>query len=163
MDGGITIKIEGGDHLMQVLSRITAPERRRDLLSSIGQEGVSLTQDRFQNQAGPDGTPWLQSLRAKLVSGQTLIKSNRLASSFTFAATDQAVEWGTNVIYAGIHQFGGIIKPKSKKALKFKGADGRIHTVKQVTIPARPFLGVTESDQKEFVEVFNDWLKGAMI
>ncbi len=163
MDGGISLKIEGNDVLNSFFTHLTNTAARKDLLSSIGQEGVSLTQDRFQNQAGPDGTPWLQSLRAKLVSGQTLIKSNRLASSFTFAATDQAVEWGTNVIYAGIHQFGGIIKPKSKKALKFKGADGRIHTVKQVTIPARPFLGVTESDQKEFIEVFNDWLKGAMI
>lgn len=163
MDGGITLQHEGGDHLMKVLSRIADPARRQNLLAQIGTTGETQTQQRFQNQAGPDGTPWLQSLRAKLVSGQTLIHTNRLASSFTSSATDRAVEWGTNVIYAGIHQFGGTIKPKSKKALKFRGANGIFHMVKQVEMPARPFLGVTENNQREFVEVFNDWVKGAMV
>jgi phage gpG-like protein len=46
---------------------------------------------------------------------------------------------GTNLKYAGIHEFGGTIRPKTKKYLKFK-AGGRWYSASQVTIPERPYL-----------------------
>ncbi len=50
------------------------------------------------------------------------------------------VEVGTNIVYAAIHEFGGIIKPRTKKALTFKTKDGRWHTVQRVVMPARPYM-----------------------
>jgi phage gpG-like protein len=46
---------------------------------------------------------------------------------------------GTNLKYAAIHEFGGTIRPKTKKYLKFK-AGGRWYSANQVTIPERPYL-----------------------
>jgi phage gpG-like protein len=46
---------------------------------------------------------------------------------------------GANLKYAAIHQYGGVIKPKVKKALSFK-VGGSFITVKKVTIPARPYI-----------------------
>lgn len=161
MNEGVSLKADGIDGLNKAIARLTDPRKRQDLLEQIGAAGVSQTQQRFYDQSGPDGTPWIQSLRAKEQSGETLRLSGRLSSSFSFAATDQSVEWGTNVIYAGIHHFGGVIKPKTKKALAFKGANGKFSLVKQVTMPARPFLGLTDQNRSSISHIIEDWAQGA--
>ncbi len=161
MAEAVSLKYEGDDLLNRAIGRLTDPAKKKDLLDQIGARGVSQTQQRFLDQKGPDGQPWKKSLRAIEQSGETLRHKNRLFSSFTFVATSSAVEWGTNVIYAGIHHFGGVIKPKSKKALAFRGANGRLNIVKQVTMPARPFLGLTDADRADIGEIVEDWAKGA--
>ena len=47
---------------------------------------------------------------------------------------------GINLIYALIHDVGGIIKAKRAKFLVFKTRDGNWHSVKQVRIPARKYF-----------------------
>ena len=46
---------------------------------------------------------------------------------------------GTDVIYAAIHEFGGVITPKKAKALAFE-IGGELIFAKSVHIPARPYL-----------------------
>ena len=46
---------------------------------------------------------------------------------------------GSDAKYAAIHQYGGIIRPRVKKALKFKVGD-RWVTTQRVRIPTRPFI-----------------------
>jgi phage gpG-like protein len=50
-----------------------------------------------------------------------------------------SVTIGSDRPYAAIHQFGGIIRPKSGGRLKFQ-VNGQWFSAKQVTIPARPFF-----------------------
>lgn len=76
----------------------------------VGSAMVDSTHERFARQAGPDGTPWQPSQRVLAEGGQTLTLSRKLAQSQTHLATDHGVEWGTNVPYGGIHQFGGTIE-----------------------------------------------------
>lgn len=45
----------------------------------------------------------------------------------------------SNIIYARIHELGGVIKPKKGKYLKFQ-MGGHWIMVKKVKIPARPYL-----------------------
>jgi phage gpG-like protein len=49
---------------------------------------------------------------------------------------------GATVVYAAIHQWGGEIVPKTAPALYVPGY-GKL---KKVTIPARPYLGVSGQD-----------------
>ncbi len=70
---------------------------------------------------------------------------------------------GTNVKHASTHQYGvrnRIIKAKNKKYLRFK-VDGRWITRKKVkvTIPARPFLGLSAEDQTELQETVEDFIR----
>lgn len=44
------------------------------------------------------------------------------------------------VIYAAIHEFGGVIRPKNGPYLRFKGKDGQWATVSKVTIRAKPYI-----------------------
>jgi len=47
---------------------------------------------------------------------------------------------GSNVVYARIHEKGGVITPKVSMFLKFVGDDGKDVYTKQSVIPARPYL-----------------------
>lgn len=50
------------------------------------------------------------------------------------------IDVGTNVEYAAIHEFGGIIKARNAEALVFQTLDGQWHRTKSVHIPARPYM-----------------------
>lgn len=49
--------------------------------------------------------------------------------------------WGSkDVLYALIHELGGVIKPVRAQALMFQADDGSFVVAKSVTIPERPYL-----------------------
>ena len=77
----------------------------------------------------------------------------------TEEASDSGVAVGTNVIYAAIHQLGGVIKAKTAKGLIFTpvGENAPV-IVKSVTMPARPYLGVSAGDEEGIIEICRDWL-----
>ena len=54
-------------------------------------------------------------------------------------ATSASVNVGPSMIYAAIHEFGGVIKAKAARALHFV-VDGQHRVAKEVVIPARPYL-----------------------
>jgi phage gpG-like protein len=58
---------------------------------------------------------------------------------------------GSPVVYAAIHEFGGIIRPKNAKFLVFQLAGKWIHATK-VTIPARRWLSKSVEDVKGQIE-----------
>lgn len=71
-----------------------------------------------------------------------LIDTGRLRSSVGWVKlSDKTVAVGVfNLVYAAIHEFGGVIKPKTGNYLRFKTKDGQWRTVKEVTMPARPYV-----------------------
>jgi phage virion morphogenesis protein len=115
---------------------------------------------RFRTQTGPDGVAWKKGRKK---SGRTLTQAGHLAGSISSRATSGEATWGVNRVYAAIHQFGGVIKPKTKKALRFRIAGGGFATVKQVTIPARPFLGVSAADRSDILHVLRKHYGGGAI
>lgn len=111
--------------------------RFRPLLAAIGNELVTSVSHRFETGTAPDGSRWPESLRARLTGGQTLIKSGRLRDSIAETGpqlTARSVEVGTNVVYAAIHQFGGIIPPTSS------GHGGRVPCASPASASAGPSI-----------------------
>lgn len=133
----------------------------RGLNESIGEDMVSATIKRFENEESPDGTKWPRSIRAATEGGKTLSKIGRLKSSINPQASASQVEIGTNVKYAAVHQFGKTIKPKKAKALRFQ-VGGRWMSKKQVTIPARPFLGINDENVEEIEAEIIAHIKGRL-
>lgn len=136
---------------------------------------------RFETESGPDGSPWPPSLRALAESGQTLTDTARLRQSIVSRADRRGFEVGTNLVYAAIHQFGGTIRqPERQQTMYWHQKAGEIadwrfvkkrkanysetHTVAahDVTMPARPYLGVSEGDVRVLGEIAAHWLAGAM-
>jgi phage virion morphogenesis protein len=156
---GVSLKVTVTDAPVKALfARLIAFGRdTTPVMGEIGGAMVASTQRRFERQAGPGGVAWKPSIRAATEGGQTLRLSGRLFQSLTHVATNGAVEWGSNVIYARIQQLGGTIRAKTAKALRFKIAGSWVMK-QQVTIPARPYLGVDADDWREVDAILADHL-----
>lgn len=85
-------------------------------------------------------------MRKAFGNGKTLTNTGELKDSVTSSATSHTASVGTNMIYARIHHFGGIIRPKQKSHLIFATPNG-FAKVKSVTLPARPFLPISPDGQ----------------
>lgn len=157
---GVRITLTGKEAALDALADAAAAmDHPRPLFDEIGAALAVSTQMRFERGVGPDGNPWPPSLRAIVEGGRTLVDSARLMGSITHEATDSGVAVGTNLIYAAIHQFGGVIRPVSAPKLAFKLATGQKAFVDQVTIPARPFLGLDDDDETEIAAIAADWIR----
>ena len=156
---GVRIELKADAALAALARAYRQADNPRGLFDNIGMSLVVSTQARFDRGAGPDGSPWPPSLRAIAESGKTLIDSARLMQSITFEATDTGVAVGTNVIYAAVHQFGATIRPVKADKLRFRIGDRYVAT-DEVTIPARPFLGLDDDDEREIEAIAGDWLLG---
>jgi phage virion morphogenesis protein len=160
MTAGIVIDgtVSGMEPLQAAFARMEAlGQRPRPIWEAIGQYGESSTRLRFKKQTDPEGRRWVPSIRAQASGpGQTLIHKARLFRSISHRADNNGAEWGTNVIHAGVHQFGAVIKAKSAGALRFRMPGGGFVTVKKVTIPARPYLGVNADDGREIQALSHD-------
>lgn len=133
----------------------------QDLMDSIGETLRSSTLKRFDDEEDPTGKKWKPSARAAAEGGKTLDKEGHLKDSIDYHATSSKVMVGSNLPYARIHQLGGTIQPKKGKFLKFRGLDGENVFVKEVTIPARPYLGISDDDREEIIATMTDFLEGA--
>jgi phage virion morphogenesis protein len=130
-------------------------------MADIAALGESSTRLRFRTQTGPDGKPWKPSLRAQITGGRTLTQDGHLAASISSRSGRDWAEWGANRIYAAIHQFGGVIRARNAKALRFALAGGGFATVQSVRIPARPFLGLSSDDVADIVHLIETRLAAA--
>ena len=116
------------------------------VFTAIGEELLLSTDDRFKNQTDPEGRPWA-SLNAEYAAwkrkfhGHDRILKLRgyLRDTLRYQATDVSVAIGSNRVYSAIHQFGG--------------QAGREH---KATIPARPYLGVSDDDVAAILEIIED-------
>ncbi len=171
MAGSIEVEFDDGA-VLEVLTRISESAREPGpLMRIIGQYGVESTRQRFFDEAGPDGQHWaeLNPAYAELKGAgyNILFKSGALMNSLNYRAGAHEVSWGSPMIYAAIHQFGGKIVPKSAPALEFLlgniGARGLVPVflvrVKSVTIPARPYLGLNTADRTEIEALATDYLR----
>ena len=158
----INLKVEGDvQRLMKRLGRIASVDKA-GINNAIAEGLRTSTIERFQAEKSPEGKKWKQSIRAREEGGKTLIKSAALRSSIRSEASAEGLAVGTNDIRAATHQFGDtrIIKAKRKKALRFR-INGRWVSKKEVkvTIPARPFLGVSEEDEEEIKKLLGKALE----
>ena len=110
----------------------------RPMMKAMAAELLSITEDNFAHESW-GGKKWPATARG----GKILQKSGQLAASIHTASGNNFARIGTNKPYAAIHQFGGTIKAKNKPYLLFKVGDS-FRRVKQVNIPARPYLPMSK-------------------
>lgn len=101
---------------------------------------------RFRNGVDPFGIPWQKT---KNRNGKTLVDTGKLKQSIhKVKNTDGSVGVSTNLKYAKIHNYGGVIKPKIKGKLVFKIGDKTIFT-DEVKIPQRQFFGFSFKNKEK--------------
>ncbi len=140
---GLSFKLTRDD-LSPTLSALARTARRPEpVLRAMGTTFKSIAEGTFNSVgAAYRPRPW----KAKWDGSPSNLQSRNptLSKSFHLTVTDKAATVANPMRYAAIHQFGGLIRPKSKQALRFQ-IGGRWVTVQKVTMPARPFFPVDES------------------
>ena len=131
------------EHLSGLVDAINDPS---PLLAELGEYGLRSTRARFKTQTAPE---------KRRNKNRILTLNGYLRGQMTWQLVgDRTVEIGSNLPYAAVHQFGATIKPRAAKVLMFWG-----HVAKSVTIPARPYLGLSDEDRSEIVERTLEWLQ----
>ena len=97
------------------------------------------------------------------IGTETEDPASAAAGGFKVKSDASGFAVGTNVKYAATHQFGEpgrTIRARKKKALRFQ-VGGKWVTKKQVriTIPARPFLGLSEDDMQEMKATVEEFIQ----
>ncbi|OED40226.1 phage virion morphogenesis protein [Endozoicomonas sp. (ex Bugula neritina AB1)] len=142
--------------IQNIMDTVMLHQQRRPLFSRIGRVLVSDAKLNFRGQHDPKGNSWVP---LKLRTGRILSDTGRLRNSLSYKTGDDEVEIGTNILYAKTHQFGATIRPKKAKVLAFPGPDGKTIFAKQVTIPARPFLGVEKRQVNKIHQTIDQWVQ----
>lgn len=84
-------------------------------------------------------------------------RSGHLRRSITHSVSEAHAEVGSNVVYARIHEYGGVITPVSGEFLRFENQEGEEVFVRSVTLPPRPYLRpALEEETENFTEYFGE-------
>lgn len=126
-----------------------------DRIAGAGEEATIARIDA--GGPAPDGTEWPERHPAYENPHPMLNLTGALVDSIDSAASGDTAVWGSNLVYARIHQLGGTIVPKNAAALVFELGDDTVQ-VQSVTIPPRPYLGYGESERRGVEDVVEAWL-----
>lgn len=105
-------------------------------MTAVARHVTDVSKQSFANQASPGGLGWKRLADATVADraaqgyGPTpiLVRTGNLRDSIRYAVdlVGSSASVGSDLVYAGVHQFGNRYKPK---------------------VPARPFLGVPSSSE----------------
>ena len=147
-DKPIEIQIDNAEVQERLLKIAEKTQSLRPLMKNIAGIMAYSTEENFKNEGRPDKWTDLaestkkQREKKKKWPGQILQVEGKLAASINTFYDDDSAIIGSNLDYAAIHQLGG--------------QAGRN---KSVSIPARPYLKLTDSDYKEILQECEQYLK----
>jgi phage virion morphogenesis protein len=156
----VSIKINE-DEITAVLDRLQKHlTDMTPVMSEIGEMLVDSTKQRFTQGASPEGRAWAPksqtTIDAYIARGDRVDfrplfgPTGRLSSEINYQATDTSVEWGSALIQAAVMHFGA-----AKGAF---GSDTSGRSIPWGTIPARPFIGLSDQDRSNIKETVYEWL-----
>ena len=150
----ITIDLAGLEAAIGRLARIAMLDERA-LLTTVGAIGEMQTRRRIESEkTAPDGAPWKANREGTSILLRT---GEHLRDSIAYQVSSGLVRWGSSWQFAHVHQNGATIVPKNARALVFTSG-GKRRGAKKVTIPARPFVGLSAANAAELEHVVTDWL-----
>lgn len=175
MGGSETIDLQKLAPRIAMLSRQLSNVQLTTALRAGAIMAASDVRDRFSRGVSPEGVSWVPLAHPRPSGGNAQpLRDNGLLMASVYGRSDRnSVTVGTNLVYASLHQFGGVIRPVRAKWLTIpatreaKRAGGArrfprdLHAIfgkrggvlldqtdtvqyylaKEVTVPARPFLG----------------------
>jgi phage virion morphogenesis protein len=131
------------------------------VMKAIGERLVRSTEERFDTETAPDGTPW-KPLKATTLYGSYKKKKSTKAGEPT-AAFSRYLS-GRKILTLSGELRGSIFsKPGQDQVAVGTGKIyGATHQFGRGKIPARPFLGITDADRNEILELLREHIEHAM-
>ena len=144
----IETKLDNKEVLTRLQELASRGENLRPLMKNIAEIMATATEDNFKDEGRPekwvDLSETTKKQRQKIgkYPGQILQVSGQLASSVSTAYDDNSATIGSNLAYAAIHQL-----------------EGQAGKNKKMTIPARPYLKLTDDNFEEILTETEKFLK----
>ena len=172
----IEIRADGESAITQALSLYADVEKRQQkIYQRMGATLVENIRDRWTRGEGLNGQ-WPLSVRVMRQGGTTLRDTSRLMNSIAHNTISNGFEVGTDVEYGAIHHFGGEIKHEARASQVYFRQNQKTGVVgnrfvrasrsnfaqdvqiKAYTVKIKPraWLGLTESDEQELLEIIED-------
>lgn len=173
--------------LARAMTELEGPARQL-MLKDMGEYLLSSTRERAARQVGPDGTAW-QALsprykrqKDKQRPGLPMLKfdNHMLGDRLSWQVDGNVLLVGTNAPYGAEQHFGhtyqrkaraqelyfsykaGVVSPRFVKKRKSNFAQAVNIGAHTVTLPGRPWLGLSAQDETELVEIGKDPLARAL-
>lgn len=145
----ISVKIKDGDIDKKLTKLMTKMNRPFGFYKKVGEHIKDRMPDHFKNETAPDGTPWQKlspvtlAAREKRGTGSAIYREHGdFVGTLNYNVSDDNFRWGSSdQARAYIFQHGG------------KAGRNR-----KVTLPARPYLGLSSGDEKEILRIAEDWV-----
>ncbi len=147
---GLNFDLSGLPQLAERIARLGRADRGA-LLDDLGAAVVSQTQRRIgEEKTGPDGERWpawsASHARTRHGNQSLLVASGNLLDTITHMVSgSESVEIGSNLVYAAAHQFGLDMSVVSSR--------------RRVTLPARPYLGLSGDNEADLEAIADDFLR----
>lgn len=161
----ISLDVKDVEAQLKVLDHFMAD--KTDVMEDIGNYLVTAIRERIVHGGpAPDGTPWAPKKAATLarykakgegVDSRTLIHTNHLVQEgISHDAGPDFVEVFASPPYAAAMHFGA----KRGSFGSYSGTDKRGRAFSGVApwgdIPARPFLGISDDDEREIIDLISE-------
>lgn len=158
-----TIEVTVSENITAALDAAAAlGEDQSEPMGAIATMMAAFTKRNFLRQSSPAGVPWTKrhpkSIGAHPILRLTgdLFGSIREDSGRDFASAGPEASGGA-AIYGRIHQFGGTIAAKAGKALATP-----FGVFKQVTMPARPYVGWNDEMESRALDILTRHAKAVL-
>lgn len=180
---GVRLEYDAAAVLAQLNAAAGLLDDPRRMLLDMAESLLATTQQRFRTQTGPDGSQW-QALtpayqrRKRKNKGRILVLNAYLMNQLAYQVNDNELLVGSNLPYAAIHQLGGTINVVARQRdiyfRRDKNGEVGQRFVKRsrsnfaqrvtigpytITIPARPYLGISTQDEISLVEIATRYLE----
>lgn len=133
-------RIEGQDVFTALAQKLVSIDID-EIKKSIGQELVEVSGEHIENKVSPDGQPfkaWAPATKKQAAgtSRDILRKDSNLFNSLAWQIVGNALYYGSDMVYAGVHQFGW----------------------GERNIPARPYLGIGMNEENRINDVLESFM-----
>ena len=138
------------------------------LMADLGEYLVESTKQRFATSTAPDGSTWAPRSQTTLDAyarrkdrpkGGPLVGVTRaLSTTIAYEHAADHVDWGSNMIYAAVMQFGAAQGEFGARIGKDKNGRDYFMTIPWGDIPARPYLGISTDDETAIIDIVEEYL-----
>jgi phage virion morphogenesis protein len=133
-------------------------ENKQPVMAAIGDALVASTRLRIDASKTPTGETFAPVVRGGKPLRDT---SAHIYNALHSRATNDAVVVGVPYAWARVHQFGAVIRAKNVPYLRFLIRGKGWASKKQVTITARPWLGISAFDSGNITDILRRAVQSA--
>lgn len=154
----IKVSLDNNQAVLKAISRMSSSlSNPRPVFQDIGEYLVDSTKRRFADKIAPDGERWADnSLMTRIRKGRNdplIGETKRLGREIHYRADSKQLLIGSALEYAAVQHFGA-------RQGQF-GKSSRNTPLPWGNIPARPFLGISEQDSVEILDIIKEHLQAS--